>query len=308
MKKEMIKEHLQFNFKERIAFIIILIIIAFIFAYPFLFRNKDDQPLTIIKSSDKEQKEETVDTSQVNRYKFKNTSYHNYTEPKKNIRLFNFDPNTSTEEQWQELGLKDRIIHTIKNYLSKGGSFKKKEDLKKVYGLQEDEYTKLEPFIRIAVKEETKSYPNKYSPDQTHTKPVRKEKNLNIYDINTANSDAFIALPGIGDKLANRIINFRNKLGGFYSVEQVKETYALPDSTFQLIKQFLKLNSEVKKININTATKDDLKSHPYIKWNIANAIVEYRNQHGTFKSLEELKNIILIDEGIYKKIVPYLGL
>ncbi|HYK57132.1 MAG TPA: helix-hairpin-helix domain-containing protein, partial [Flavisolibacter sp.] len=70
----------------------------------------------------------------------------------------------------------------------------------------------------------------------------------------------------------------------------------------------LQLSGDVKKLNINTATKDELKTHPYIKWNLANAIVEYRNQHGNFKSLVELKNIVLIDETTFDKIVHYLEL
>lgn len=303
MKKEKLKEHLQFSFKERIAFVIILLIIAIVFAYPFLFTHKDEHPLTIIKSSVTKDSEE-VYRNNYPKHNYTTNSYNHQNKPV--MKLFDFDPNTATEEQWQQLGLRDRTIHTIKNYLSKGGSFKTKEDLKKIYGLHDDEYARLEPFIKITTKQETKSYSNNFS--TSFTKSVDKSANLVINDINTADANAFIALPGIGDKLANRIISFRDKLGGFYAIDQIKETYALPDSTFQSIKPYLELNSEVKKININTATKDDLKSHPYIRWNIANAIVEYRNQHGAFKSLEELKNIILIDESIYKKIIPYLSL
>jgi competence ComEA-like helix-hairpin-helix protein len=156
------------------------------------------------------------------------------------------------------------------------------------------------------LKEETKSAPTNSSSNKFYAKPVYKTETSVINDINSADVNAFIALPGIGEKLAGRIINFRDKLGGFYAVEQVKETYGLPDSTFQMIRQYLKLNTGVKKININTASKEDLKSHPYIRWNLANAIVEYRNQHGAFKTLEELKNIVVIDETTYKKTSPYL--
>jgi competence ComEA-like helix-hairpin-helix protein len=74
-------------------------------------------------------------------------------------------------------------------------------------------------------------------------------------------------------------------------------------------KPFLKLETNfVKKFNINTATKDEMKSHPYIKWNLANAIVEYRNQHGNFSSLEDLKKISLITTEVFDKIKSYLAL
>ncbi len=126
-------------------------------------------------------------------------------------------------------------------------------------------------------------------------------------DINTADTTAFIALPGIGNKLANRIVEFRNKLGGFYKVEQVAETYALPDSTFQKIKSRLTISTiAVQQININTATVDELKSHPYIRYYIANAIVQYRNQHGNFLAADDLKKITLITDSAFNKMLPYL--
>jgi competence protein ComEA len=306
MKKEKIKEHLRFSFKERIGFVVILLIIAIVFSYPFLFDKKEEQPLAIVRSSDAVNRNINENNTGDSAQSFPHKSYASEHEPKKEIKLFYFDPNTASEEQWQSLGLRDRTIRTIKNYLSKGGSFKAKEDLKKIYGLHEDEYARLEPYVRIELKEETKSAPTNSSSNKFYAKPVYKTETSVINDINSADVNAFIALPGIGEKLAGRIINFRDKLGGFYAVEQVKETYGLPDSTFQMIRQYLKLNTGVKKININTASKEDLKSHPYIRWNLANAIVEYRNQHGAFKTLEELKNIVVIDETTYKKTSPYL--
>jgi competence ComEA-like helix-hairpin-helix protein len=151
-----------------------------------------------------------------------------------------------------------------------------------------------------------KEYP-KY--DDNRPAFVREERKFELIPVNSTDTAALIALPGIGSKLAARIISFREKLGGFYSVEQIGETYGLPDSTFQKIKGRLQVEeSTIRKINLNTATKDELKVHPYIRWHLANAIVEYRNQHGSFKSLEELKNIVLIDEAIFAKMIPYLSL
>ncbi|HEX8461700.1 MAG TPA: helix-hairpin-helix domain-containing protein, partial [Segetibacter sp.] len=128
-----------------------------------------------------------------------------------------------------------------------------------------------------------------------------------IIDINTADSSAFISLPGIGSKLAARIINFRQKLGGFATVNQIAETYGLPDSTFQLVKTRMECNAAaVKKININTAEMSDLRTHPYIKWNIANAIVNYRMQHGNYKTIEDIKKIEIITPDVFNRIAPYL--
>ncbi len=128
-----------------------------------------------------------------------------------------------------------------------------------------------------------------------------------VIEINSADTTGFIYLPGIGSKLAARIINFRDRLGGFYSVEQVGETYGLPDSTYQKIRQYLKIeNSAVKKININTATVDELKVHPYIKYTIAKPIVAYRNEHGPFLKAEDIKNVMAVTDEVYHRIAPYI--
>ena len=127
------------------------------------------------------------------------------------------------------------------------------------------------------------------------------------FDVNKADSATLDSLPGIGPRLAKRIIAFRDKLGGFTSVEQVKETYALPDSTFNKIKSKLFIKEGVlKKININTCTLDQLKIHPYFRYAIANAIIQYRSQHGPFKEARDLKKIMIVSDSIYDKILPYL--
>ncbi|MCW3074728.1 MAG: helix-hairpin-helix protein [Flaviaesturariibacter sp.] len=221
--------------------------------------------------------------------------------------LFYFDPNTLSPEGWQLLGLSEKTSKTIDKYRSKGGKFRKPEDVQKIWGLPAGFYERVKDYIAIADMPKpdyatTASYP-------TYPKYERTERRIQAVNVNSDDTAAFIALPGIGAKLAARITNFRDKLGGFHSVEQIGETYGVPDSTFQKIKPYLSVDAAaVKKININTATKDELKTHPYIRWNLANAIVEYRNQHGAFKSLDELKNIVLVDNATYNKMAPYLSL
>jgi DNA uptake protein ComE-like DNA-binding protein len=90
-------------------------------------------------------------------------------------------------------------------------------------------------------------------------------------------------------------------------VQQVAETYGLPDSTFQLIRFKMRCqNPALRTFDVNTTDASQLKTHPYIKWNIANAIVAYRQQHGNYKSLEDLKKIDLISEELFNKLTPYL--
>ncbi len=225
--------------------------------------------------------------------------------------LFIFDPNTVSEEDWRRLGIPARTISTIRNYLSKGGHFREAGDLKKVYGLHEDDFNRIAAYVRV-------ENPNpKTRPGFTNNYPARDSHSVYrpgsyqkfTVDINLADTTAFIALRGIGSRLANRIVNFREKLGGFYSIDQVGEVFGLPDSTFQKIKTQLVLTDYViRKININTAAIDELRSHPYIRWNLANAILAYRNEHGPFQHIGDLKNIMAITNEIFIKLSPYLSL
>lgn len=223
--------------------------------------------------------------------------------------LFDFDPNTLDADGWKRLGVREKTIATILNYTSKGGKFRQADDIKKIYGLFPNEQERLLPYIKIA---DAGAYkPNTYDNSQSNSNPafVKTPYIPKTVDINAADTTALIALPGIGSKLAARIINYRDKLGGFSSVTQMGETYGLPDSTFQKIKAKLVFNNgSIKQFNVNTADANTMKMHPYFKWNIANAIVQYRTQHGNYTTINDLKKIEIIDEQTFNKIVPYLTL
>jgi DNA uptake protein ComE-like DNA-binding protein len=90
-------------------------------------------------------------------------------------------------------------------------------------------------------------------------------------------------------------------------VEQIGETFGLADSTFQKIKPQLKVSSlSLKKININTADIEQMKNHPYLRFAISNAIVQYRSQHGNFLAVADIRKIMTITDDIFKKVAPYL--
>jgi competence ComEA-like helix-hairpin-helix protein len=315
--KEFAADYLNFTRKDRIAIlVIVLIMLGVILSPAFSSKNSMQKPVvpdtTWISAMKKLELKETENGRQPFSQQNKNEddyAYHydrtknNYFDKQKG-ELFYFDPNTISEDGWKKLGIRDKTIQTIRNYLSKGGHFKKPEDLQKVYGLHKDEYERIAPYVKIEI-ENPEVRNNNDQPENPSFKNFTSR--YTVIDINAVDTTAFISLPGIGSKLAARIINFRDKLGGFYTIAQVGETFGLPDSTFQKIKQFLKLeNTSIKKININTATVDELKSHPYIKYSIANPIIAYRNEHGPFLKIEDIKKVMIITDEIYSKIVPYL--
>ncbi|HEY2720504.1 MAG TPA: helix-hairpin-helix domain-containing protein [Chitinophagaceae bacterium] len=311
--KELIKDYFTFSRKERIGLLIVITLILLVWALPKIIPAKNSHSIASdtawITAAKKLQHPQTKtkmnsDDSEknINELTYDKTVTNHADNPKH--ELFTFDPNTLPATGWKKLGLPDKTISIIGKYLSKGGHFFKDEDLKKIYGVHDDEFVRLQPFIKIETKASEKNdvAAITYTKDQHPVKPK-----YTPIEINSADTSAFIALPGIGSKLASRIVNFREKLGGFYSIGQVGETYGLPDSTFQKIKPLLNIDTiATKKININTATKDELKSHPYIRWSLANAIVEFRTQHGKFSTLYDLKKIPLITNDVYDKIAHYL--
>jgi competence ComEA-like helix-hairpin-helix protein len=319
--KEFVTDYLTFTRRDRIGIIVVIVLVLAVFFLPKAF-SKSSSNTAPVKADTAwiatmkrlEQKEAESNEQKSGQYNDDNSSSYQYDRSKKNYigqskgELFYFDPNTLSAEGWEKLGLRDKTIHTIQNYLSKGGHFKKPEDLQRIYGLFPNEYERIAPYIKIEPGNETANYKDIPEKTTAENQPVKNyTPRYAVVDINSADTTALIALPGIGSKLAMRIINFRDKLGGFYSVNQVGETFGLPDSTFQKIKQYLKLeNTSVRKININKATIDELKAHPYIKYNLANPIVAYRNEHGPFAKVEDLKKVMAVTDEIYNKIAPYL--
>jgi len=305
MLRKFVQEYLTFSRKERIAILCITTAMVGIFFLPRFFARAPT-PIVVLNGVGTEPADPVLTSNQTP----EGTEQH-YTElmkPRKyeaftDGALFNFDPNTLDAQGWLKLGLNEKTTRTILNYRNKGGKFYKAEDLLRVWGMPEGFYERVKRYIVITSVKQP-SYEN-HPERPAYTRPERKPLVVNINEADTA---SFIELPGIGSKLAGRIVSFREKLGGFHSVEQVAETFGLPDSTFQKIKPKLTVNGAVKKLNINTATKDELKLHPYIRWNLANAIVEYRNQHGAYTNLTDLKRIALVDETTFLRIAPYLEL
>lgn len=312
MIKQFVSEYLRFTKKERNGTLLLLALIGILLIIPFLLplfiKEKKYDPEAFKKdiASLRIQQADTASTYPYKKYEAEEPGYLHSSEknsayrPPLKSELFYFDPNSLDEAGWSKLGLRDKTIATIKKYLQKGGKFYRPEDIRKIWGIDEALAARLVPFVQIKQRE--------YAKNEAAAHPAFEKKTYKpvMVDINEADTAAWIALPGIGSKLASRIVSFRDKLGGFYSIDQVGETFGLPDSTFKKIKDRLVLSGNaVKQININTASLDELKVHPYIRYSIANAIVQYRNQHGHFSAVTDLKKIMILTEEVFNRLLPY---
>lgn len=212
---------------------------------------------------------------------------------KNDIVYFDFDPNKIGIGDWMKLGFSEKQAQSIEKYKAHGGKFFKPEDLKRVYVIGEENYDRLAPYIKIAPREFPK------------TEYAERPKAKWTIDINTADSAEFEKLRGIGPSYARRIVSFRNSLGGYVSVEQIKEVWGLPDSTYQAIRDQLVVGTPLNKMNINLVSSQKLERHPYIRYYLAKAIDAYRDKKGNLTAIEELKNVKGMNDSIYQKIAPY---
>jgi competence protein ComEA len=217
------------------------------------------------------------------------------------VSLFVFDPNTVSREQLLQLGLKEKTAQIFLKFRNKGFVFKEKKDLLKVYGISNEQYTILEPYILISYNEasakrketvETRSI----SPQPSKT-PVKTE-------LNSADSLNLIAIPGIGPVYAKRILKYREILGGYIVVDQLKEVYGLSEEVYEKIKHFFSVDAgKIKKINLNTDDFKRINKHPYLSYTLTKTIFDWRRK--TTLNATNLKDIIN-DNSLYQKLLPYL--
>jgi len=301
--KKIMADYFSFSKKERIAVLIVLVLAGGFIALPYFFGVKKNARPT------DEKLQQQISALQSNKPKASNSSkdednnWQHY-QPSNNAtvkaELFQFDPNTLDEAGWVRLGIREKTARTIINYRSKGGKFKTPEDIRKIWGLRKEEADRIIPYATVSPSNNSYNYAGYQKNNTAASKPV-------LLDANIATPEQLRTLPGIGYALPYKIVKYREKLGGFLNMQQVKETYGMNDSIFAAILPFLHvLPIEIKKININAATDFELGGHPYIDRTIAKAITIYRTQHGGYKSVDEVKKIVFITDEVYNKISPYL--
>ena len=223
------------------------------------------------------------------------------------LHPFPFNPNTITEDEWRQIGLTDRQVRNIMNYKAKGGKFYSKKDLGKLYTISEEEFAQLEPFIVLPEVSRTKNTKSSTQSDvstssknsataSTNAKPVEKMA-VPIVDLNTVDSITLVELPQIGGYMASRIIEFREKLGGFVEIEQLRDVKGMDEARFATIQPYINLGAvEIRKVDINRADFKTLVHHPYLSYEQVKRIFNQREKRGMIKNWEQLE-ALLKEEG-----------
>ncbi len=237
------KEYFAFSKKQRNAVIILLVIAVISMVLPYLFSPQFKRPF--VNQELQQQLEALQKTNQGDTgLAAENTTEENEpvfvdvstSQTSHGMHPFGFDPNTLSASGFQQLGLNEKVIQAIILYRNKGGKFNKLDDFRKIDNITKQEADILVPYIRIESVEQQTALSTTALPVKETAPPKASIKKL---DVNTATAEEFKELPGIGDVLSNRIVKFRNAVHGFKSVEDIRKTYGLPDSTYQLIFPYL---------------------------------------------------------------------
>ena len=227
------------------------------------------------------------------------------------IVLTPFDPNLADSIEFLRLGLPSYVIKNVIKYRQKGGRFSTPESFARIYGLTEAKFKELQPYIYIS--EEFIKKPNRKKSAQERSKREEKVDSLQkpfkypegtLVDVNTADTTELKKIPGIGSGIARRIVAYRNRLGGFYTLEQLNEVEFV---TADLLKWFKLEGDSVRKLPINRVGLDKLRAHPYINFYQAKVIVEYRRKKGEIKSLSQLALYEEFTEKDLKRLSAYIS-
>lgn len=212
--------------------------------------------------------------------------------PVENHELFLFDPNSVSIDSLLLLGFPNRIAKTLDNYRSKGGRFYVKNDVKKIYGISDDLVDQIYAFINL---------PDSSSRDQIGIL-TRK------FDLNSANIEQYEKVNMIGKVIGNRILKYRNLLGGFIYKDQLDEVYGLSGSALQNLKasSFIADEFKPRRIKINRDSVEAIRNHPYISDRLAEDIVRFRNYNSIIESEKVLASFKSIDRSNFEKLILYL--
>jgi competence ComEA-like helix-hairpin-helix protein len=298
--KTIIREFLTYSKTEQRGIIVLCSLILVVQAtrhfYPYF--QSDTFPISIEQQAGVvEWVKRTDSLNQQSNGKKYSSGYGQYKQ-KIELHPFKFNPNTLEESRWVEMGFTVRDAASIQKFRSKGGKFKQKEDLKKLYCVSPDRYSQLETYIQLPEVIEAKQ-----------TVEIKEKYALKVVRVELNKADTFElqTLKGIGKYWARRIYKYREQLGGFYRSEQLLEMKGFPDSIFQQIKSLVFCDeNRIRKIPLNTIPLEELNKHPYCWYGVGKTIVNYRTKHGPFSKPEELIKIYNLRPETYEKLVHYL--
>ncbi|NSW45861.1 MAG: helix-hairpin-helix domain-containing protein [Bacteroidales bacterium] len=300
----MLRSYFQFTRKERNGILFLFIIIALVwFAYASL--DYFFKP----NIHDYSQFEKQIDTFYAsiedNPAKIKNTPQDTLAYNRDTCFV---DINHPQIEHLRCLGIKEHLAKTWINYTQKGGKFKTIDGLKKLWGMNDSIFNAIAPYLMLNTNDTPTNLKNYSKSNDTPPYLKKAEKKIEMVELNTADTNQLIALPGIGNSFASRIIKYRNRLGGFYNKEQLKEIYGFNQELYEKISPYIYVDVfEIKKVNINTGDYSTLIQNPYFTKEAVKAILQYRKKTGKINNADDLLIHQIVSEDEWNKLKWYVA-
>lgn len=217
------------------------------------------------------------------------------------LYLHQFDPNSADSIELLQLGFKPWMVRNMLRYRAKNGVWRTKESLKRVYGMTDELYLQIEPYINIVLPEKD----SLQLADSARNFQIKKDTILNL---NLCDTTELKYIRGIGSGYARRIVNYRNRLGGYVSTAQLYEIDGLPYTTVDsVITHFIVDSVGITVINVNHSSVERLQRHPYISFTQAKAIYTLRRNRFHLNSIEELAELDCLSETDITRLRPYLS-
>jgi len=226
---------------------------------------------------------------------------------KEPVLIERFDPNTVDKSGLIKLGLSPKQAQVVLNYREKGGKFKDAGDFSRMYVISPKTYERVKEYISIETYKADTIKSDTVVNVKTYSASFNGYENRELLRLNTADSIDLISLPGIGPYYARKIIQYRERLGGFATKDQLLEIYGIDKERFDLFAERIDVDTnDVTKVDLKVATFEQLSGNPYIGGYVARAIIRYREKSGI--ELTNLANLVMnniIKKELYKILKYY---
>ena len=299
------KDFFYFSKTERQGIIVLVVLIlgtCIISKVLSTHRAKEEMPLNDNTAFEKEYSDFIASIEEAKPNRIYSKDFHQ-TYSKHEVRLFPFDPNTADSVTLLSLGLPSWMARNILRYRSKQGKFRRPEDFHKIYGLTEEQYQTLLPYIQISEKASEKDTVRLLTQQKDKNEYQVKYQPGIIIELNKVDTTELKKIPGIGSGYAKMIVNYRKQLGGFTDIKQLQEIHL----KVEILRSWFSVDANlISRINLNKVSLERMMYHPYINFYQAKVIVEYRKKKGKLSNLKQLSLYEEFTKEDLERISPYI--
>lgn len=294
---------------ERNGAAVLLVLMSAHLAFRFYeYRYPPDAPVEVLQWAQKEIKAEGG-----------NPEIDPYSESYSGMRLQPFIFEETDSARFVGMGLRPKTASSLLRYRARGGAIRKMEDWYALRVLSDEEKQRLAPYLRIRTSTDSggerpeKKYNGLSGDSGQNARPLSNPvpaRSWSVQELNQSDSAGWDAIPGVGPATARRIIEYRNRLGGYIQLSQLLEIYGIDSPRYEAILPFVELEvpANIRRISLNQCSEAELSSHPYAGRTLARRLIAFRERHGLLPPPDSLVRLKLygVDPEKLNRLLPYL--